>query len=415
MFNKIKRDSISLILIQGANYIIPLIIIPLLSRRLGVSELGHYNLFFSIAAYLAILIEFGFYLSASKEITVNIKDKEKINSILTNTLFCRFMIYLFAIIIVSFFVTINKIDEFNCKLIFLFFIGFSNVFYLQWFFQGIEHVAYVSKVSVIIRVLTIPFYFLFVKTENDLNVAILIQILSSCIVSAILFVKVINEYSIKISYLKLNIISSTFKKGWPLFLSALTINVSAASSPILISYFSNIEQVGYYATADKIKGAIIGFIVVLIGVIYPRINRMLVENEIEAFRFIKKIILYNFFITLLLLFVVYFFAPFIINIAFGDNYSDSVTILKYMALLIMLVPLNICFGNYLLLPIGDVREFSIIPIIKTVSFLFFSIVLITRYGAIGCVFSLIISEIICLLLFVFVAYKKGYIRRLILS
>ncbi|HDL8011399.1 TPA: oligosaccharide flippase family protein, partial [Yersinia enterocolitica] len=64
----LRRNIFSLLLLQGSNYIIPLLTLPYLTRVLGVEGFGVYSLTLSLAQYFVILIDFGFNLSASKKI-----------------------------------------------------------------------------------------------------------------------------------------------------------------------------------------------------------------------------------------------------------------------------------------------------------------------------------------------------------
>ena len=68
----------SLGMVQIANYLIPVIIVPFVIRALGVEAFGKASYAQNIVAYLTILVNFGFDYSATQDVAINRDDKEKL-------------------------------------------------------------------------------------------------------------------------------------------------------------------------------------------------------------------------------------------------------------------------------------------------------------------------------------------------
>ena len=64
----------SLTLIQVANFIIPIVIVPYAIRTLGVEGFGSATYAQNIVAYLTILVNFGFEYSATQYVSINEND-----------------------------------------------------------------------------------------------------------------------------------------------------------------------------------------------------------------------------------------------------------------------------------------------------------------------------------------------------
>ena len=64
----IVKNYIALLFIQGANFILPLIILPYLVRVLGSEKFGLVMIAQSVAIFLTIIVDFGFNISATKEV-----------------------------------------------------------------------------------------------------------------------------------------------------------------------------------------------------------------------------------------------------------------------------------------------------------------------------------------------------------
>ncbi|MER1744005.1 oligosaccharide flippase family protein, partial [Proteus mirabilis] len=79
--NILLKNSLFLLGMQGINYIIPLITLPYLTRKLGFYEYGMLNTSLNIILYLVLFIDFGFNFSATKDIAKNRNNKLKIKKI----------------------------------------------------------------------------------------------------------------------------------------------------------------------------------------------------------------------------------------------------------------------------------------------------------------------------------------------
>lgn len=60
---------------QGVNYILPLLIYPLLIRTLGIEKFGGVSLSIAVMQVLLLVVEYGFGYSATKLVAINHLDK----------------------------------------------------------------------------------------------------------------------------------------------------------------------------------------------------------------------------------------------------------------------------------------------------------------------------------------------------
>ena len=78
--NKLIENIASLGLIQVANFLIPLLIIPYIARALGVEAIGKVGYAQTIISYLTIIVNYGFEYSATQDIAIHKNDKKKHNA-----------------------------------------------------------------------------------------------------------------------------------------------------------------------------------------------------------------------------------------------------------------------------------------------------------------------------------------------
>ncbi|HCR3764252.1 TPA: oligosaccharide flippase family protein, partial [Citrobacter freundii] len=74
--NLFIKNSVAVLLMQGLNYVIPLISLPYLTRVLGVYDYGILSTILTVGSYLVLCIDFGFNLSATRKISANKNNKK---------------------------------------------------------------------------------------------------------------------------------------------------------------------------------------------------------------------------------------------------------------------------------------------------------------------------------------------------
>ena len=74
---RIVKNMTALGVLQIANYLIPLLVLPVVSRVLGATLFGTVGYAQNIISYLTLLVNFGFEYSATRQIALAGDDKEK--------------------------------------------------------------------------------------------------------------------------------------------------------------------------------------------------------------------------------------------------------------------------------------------------------------------------------------------------
>ncbi|WP_227719734.1 oligosaccharide flippase family protein, partial [Yersinia proxima] len=171
----LRRNIFSLLLLQGSNYIIPLLTLPYLTRVLGVEGFGVYSLTLSLAQYFVILIDFGFNLSASKKIAEHQDDPEYISKVFFETLISKSILCLISIVIVVFLLAANSHAVIQHELIYTVLMLIGTTLMPVWFFQGIEKLSVVTNLMIVAKLSMLPLFFIFVHSDADVKYAVMIQ------------------------------------------------------------------------------------------------------------------------------------------------------------------------------------------------------------------------------------------------
>jgi len=153
---KVIENFSYLAIIQVVNLVITIATYPYLIHVLGKEVFGLVVFAQAIVSYLVVLVSFGFNISATKEISVNRNNKNKVSQIFSSILILKGLLFMISLGIIS--LCINFIPQANdYKLLFYFsmFACFYEFIYPSWYFQGVEKMKYIAIIT-----LTSKFIFL---------------------------------------------------------------------------------------------------------------------------------------------------------------------------------------------------------------------------------------------------------------
>lgn len=250
----IKKESIHLYIIQFANYIVPLISLPYLTKVLTLSGMGKLGLAQALFNIIQSFIDFGFTYTASRNVSINLDNEVEVRRIYTNVQFIRFLIFFIITIMGSSFLLFSKFDYEDKILYFIVIVsGFSSVLMPMWVFNGISKNSVVSKYMVIFRFFTLFLLFLAIHKPEDYLWAFVILNTSICFVGfPIYFYLKKNNIYYDYKLLNFSIIKEYFLKGFNVFIGVGFTMSYTNFIPFFIKYFTSDYWVGVYVVVERL-------------------------------------------------------------------------------------------------------------------------------------------------------------------
>lgn len=401
---RVLENFFSLSILNVANYVFPIILIPYLTRVLGVEKYGTYIYAYSIINYLTLFVQYGFEYSATKKVSLIRDDHFLLEKIYSSIMLLRIGFNLLASILVI--IAVFFIPFFSNEAI-LYLSGlllvWGQTIIPLWLYQGLEKMKFITIVSFISRLLSVLCILLIVHKIEDYTKVLFLQGLGY-ILGAIISIYIVN-YNLKIKFRipTKEMMWQELKDGWYLFLSTIGMNLYRDSNIIILGIVTNYSVVGIYAPAEKIIKACQSITSPFVNAVYPYFSRKIYQNKsMDSYYKVGHLF------STILLFIslsVIIFSPIIIRSFLDETYLKSILDIQVMSLVILFGGMNFYYGIIGLVNMGYSKRF-VVSVWKagTLSLLLCAILSSIWYD-LGAAMSMLMSELL-LLIFIRLELKR---------
>lgn len=412
MFDKtIVKNISSLFSIQIAGYVIPLITLPYLVRTLGMEGYGYLGFSLAITQYAGLLVNYGFDLSATSAIAKCRGDKHKVSEIFWNIILIRlltFCISTILIILVSIFIPEIKVVLpilMACMIAVL-----GAALFPQWLFQGKEQLGLISMARILAQVATVPLLLFFVRNSDDIWLAALISSSAGIIVSIYALWLVYARQWVRFVRPTISSIKSQLAEGWHIFISTAAISLYTTSVTVILGFISGPVSVGFFVAAERLIKAVLSIYGTLSNAFYPRVNALVSESVEKAKKLLVKLGILLFSIAAVCSASVFQLAEFVVLLLFGEGHEQTVSILKIMSILPVVISLSNLAGIQILIPFGFKKAFSKILIFSGLISLLILFPMVIVFNELGAALSVVITEVIVTVLMLYTVYKQKIMK-----
>ena len=332
--------------------LLPLISYPYVIRTVGADNYGVVVFCQAIIAYVVIIINFGYNVSATRKISENRTNVFKIREIYSSIVYKKLLIFAICLVSGLFVLIFLKYDY---SVILLGFIGLciQEVFFPTWLFQGLERMKFITIITFVAKCSCLILIFLFVHDKKDYAcIPVLYSIggFFTSVLSVIILKKKFDIYFVKVSKYRMK---EDFLESLPFFTSRLSAIVMERGNVLVIGTFFSYDMVAIYDLCAKIVSILKTPFSLVAQVIYPNVAKS--KNMLLVKKSIKIVLLFGAFVCLF----VYLFAPNIILLLSDTSMLGAVSILKIMVLYVPIVGISYLFGASVLVVKGYSREYNL--------------------------------------------------------
>lgn len=373
--------------------LLSLIVIPYVIIKVGAAGFGAIAVAQMVMTYLAVVSDYGFTLTATRDVALYKDDRSKISKIFFTVLTSKLIItaVLFILLILAGILVPNFEDHYL-----LYLLGFTYVIgqslFVNWFLQGIEKMHYITISTLVGRLIFVALVFTLIDNKGD-SIFYLLAFGIGNIISGILSIYLaIHDCKLKFALPKRSDIVYELKEGWQITISSLTINSYFYSNVIILRFFTNDLTVGYYSIAERILFAVRQIITLFAQVVYPHVCRLAKKSKTEANAFFKQLYLPFLLLVFMGSCILFFFSKHVAYIFIGNESSLPALLLRLLSFVPVIICLNIP-AYQLLLAFDHKKHYVRVITLGTVVNLVTNISLVNVWGATGTAISIIITEL----------------------
>lgn len=315
--HRLVENFISLGVIQGINYLLPLITIPFLFNQLGVERYGLVNFSFAFMQYFLVLTDFGFGLSGTRFIAAHRDDHSAVNRFLNSACMARALLAILSFLIVLGCVwSIPALTEHRLFTFLFFGQVIGNVLNPIWFFQGMEKMKFNTILHITTRLVSILPLFVIVRTPDDYIYIPICYSAGSIIAGVMSLAFIRRSFYMKFFFTSLQEIWQATYDSSKFFLSRLSVSLFTNTNSFVLGLVCGNTAVGYYSLAEKIYVALNSVYGPINGALFPYMTK---ERNLQLF---KKILGYGIVLNGIMLIVFYMVFPYLSPLVF-DNFADE--------------------------------------------------------------------------------------------
>lgn len=373
--NRLIKNFFSLSVLKVVNLILPFVTLPYLIKTLGLEKYGAIVLGLSFIAYFQSLTDYGFNLSATREIAKHRDSSRQLSFIYSKTQTSKLYLLLLSLVtIIPLVLIVPQFREDSTVYLLLCLMLIGQSLFPEWFFRGLEQMGYITVLDVLIKVgFTIGVFFL-IKSPNDYWLYPALFGSSYLFVAVLSHVLVIHKFKLNFYFVKPSKIIKNLKLGFPLFINQFMPNFYNNTTTFLMGMLLGKQSAGLFGAIRQITNLLNVFNSVVSIVVFPYLVRR--QDKFSVF---SRLYLIGFIIISSLLFMIH--KP-LFNWIGINNADSSITFFILVAGINFIVVYSIYSTNYLIAR-GYDKIVMKITLVASIAGLLTAYPLIINFGIIG--------------------------------
>lgn len=330
-------NASALAVLQIFTYAVPLLLIPYLTRILGIELYGVVAFGLAITQIACMVTDYGFNMSATYQIAKANGDREEVGRTICAVMACKVILFVAVSAgLASFILVDGKYDDYEIYFWLLLLAIFGQTFQPLWFFQGVERMFYITVYSSIGRLIYMAAVFYFVSEMNDYWLVAVSNGIAHTM-AAVLGVAIMLRMGYRLAWPGWKSIRACFSSSTQFFWARAAVSTYTAGGTFFLGLVASPVQIALYAAAEQLYRGMVMLIVPLHQALYPYMAR---TRNVKLF---SKILFGAIGLAILGLSIGIYIAPWVIRIIYGEGFEDV-----YPVLLVFMVVFTIVIPSGLL-------------------------------------------------------------------
>jgi len=271
---QLMKNFFSLSVLKLVNAVLPFVTLPYLIKVLGLQQYGAIVLALSLIAYFQSITNYGFNLSATREIARHKTSRKQLSFIYSKTQTSKIYLLLLSLSILIPAVMIVpqfREDLLVYLLICLMLIG--QTMFPEWFFRGVEQMGYITILDLIVKGSFTIGVFVLIKSPEDYWLYPLLFGLGYVFIAILSHFLIVKKFKLSVQLVKKNSVIKNLKFGFPLFINQFMPNFYNNTTTFLIGMLLGKQAAGLFGTIRQITNLLNVLNSVVSTVVFPYLVR----------------------------------------------------------------------------------------------------------------------------------------------
>lgn len=357
---RLFSNMVSLSFLQATNYIVPLVALPYLVRALGDDRFGLVMFSQAFIQYFMIVVDFGFELTATREISIHRNNREKLSEIFSAVFTLKIILMVLSLMLMT--SVVFSIDQFRREWA-LYYLSFGMVIgqmmFPIWFFQGIERMRYIMVFNLLAKIVFTGLLFVFIHRPEDYHWYAIVNSGGYLLAGIVSFIVALRLDLFRIVPVSSQLLFEMFKKTYNVFLSNVGGSLYMTATPLVLGLVTGRNDlVGYYTVAEKAVRGIRYSVTPVTQALFPYLSlRFLKESPRDSVSALYKIVRYLSPLLFLMVIVVFVFANDMTRILTGGTNPSTVLNMRIISGILLVGTVNNVLGVLGMINLGMEPQF----------------------------------------------------------
>jgi PST family polysaccharide transporter len=391
--------------VQFANYVLPLLTVPYLSRVLGPRSWGLVAIAQSFAMYGHLLVEYGFVYSGTREIATASSPGD-IDATIAAVSTAKAL--LSGVMLASAMVAYIWMPLFHANGLLLWTAVLSELLKALlpvYYFYGTKQVAIASFIDVAARLASAAGVFVFIHKPDDAWIFFLLQGIGAGVALVVSHAMILSKHRLRFACLRDGI--KMLHEAGAMFLFRSAHNIYVMGNAFILGLFAPPQAVGFYAGAEKISSAAVGLLSPVSTALYPHAAGLVKSSMRRAARLTAVSLYAVLGASVGLTLLMWFGAPLIVRVLLGPKFAASIGVLQILAFRAPFVAWTTVLGFQWLLALGLEKTFQKVTIAAFITNVVLAFCLAPRFAFNGMAFVAVLSQATAAAALYFALTKRG--------
>lgn len=362
---RLSTNLVAVTVVQLTNYLVPLVLTPLITRAFGTELYGRLAYAQNITSYFFVCIIFGLDYTASRAVALNRENPTALNDIFSTVLRWRMGMFIGSLIALTILYYCFAPVHNYLPLYLLCAAGnFGYVLFPNFFLQGQEDLVKVSIATFIIRVTLLLAVIGLVKTQQDLLLYVALLSGINILVSSGMFVYTKRRYGLRGGVFKGELVQQSIAPFATDLINSLYYSVGV----VLMGFVLTETTIGLYSGAAKLLTAVsIVLCYPFTHALYPRQCQVFTEDTAHGWHLFRSTLLVVTLLGTLTGVTLYALAPWLVKVFLGADFQQAVIYVRQMCAIPLLVVLATTMSINGLYALGKQRLMPVICLIAGIT------------------------------------------------